>query len=245
MQPRLTIGIAGSSGAGKGFVTDKLIHHYGEEDCVILSFDSYYFTRTEPTEVRNTLNFDNPAMLEVALLAEHVRLLKSGMPIECPTYDFATHSRTGQTQTIQPKPLIIIEGIFTLHVPELFDLLDTKIFIDTDRAICRDRRLKRDVEERGRKREDAARQFDTQVVLADDEFVRPSARHARVIIQNNSADHTVDISRAIQEIDFIRATPYSVGSQLPMYTQPKASGESAPSQTSTPASEVTFTQVFA
>ena len=194
-------------------------------------------------EVRKKLNFDNPIMLEASLLAEQVRLLKAGKPIECPTYDFKTHTRTEHTQTIPSRPIIIVEGIFTLHVLELIDLLDIKIFIDTDRAICKERRLKRDVEERGRTREDAERQFDTQVAPADDEFVRPSAKYAHVTIKNNSSDHTVVISDALREIDFKRAAPYSVGSQFPVFTKKMTSGEPEPAPT--PTSETVFTQVLA
>ena|GEM_PF-308443 len=239
------IGVAGSSGAGKGFITDKIIAHYGIENCEVISFDSYYFTRTEPMELRKLLNFDKSDMLDTPLLVQNIKDLKASQSIACPNYDFTTHARTSKTTTVPPKPIIIVEGIFTLYAPELAEELDLKIFVETDQKICRQRRLDRDVKERGREPEDAARQFDTQVVKADEDFVRPSAKKAHVTIKNNSSDHTVDITEAIQKIDFLRSqvpivAAYAAGNPAVKFVALRSSGEIAAGSSPAPQQENLF-----
>jgi uridine kinase len=179
----LVFGIAGGTGSGKTTIADYILKTVGPEKIVFLPHDAYYRDQTGLTqEERARVNFDHPSSLETELLIEHITKLRNGESIQLPSYDFKTHSRTQETTTIKPQPIIVIEGILIFVEPELRDLFDLKIYVDTDADIRFIRRLKRDIEERGRTTESVINQYLDTVRPMHLEFVEPSKRYASVII---------------------------------------------------------------
>ncbi len=179
----LVIGIAGGTGSGKTTIADYILETVGPEKIAFLPHDAYYRNQTDLTyEERSQVNFDHPASLETELLIEHITNLRNQQTIHLPNYDFKTHSRTNQTIQINPQPIILIEGILILAEPELRKLFDLKIYVDTDADIRFIRRLKRDIEERGRTTESVIIQYLKTVRPMHLEFVEPSKRYASVII---------------------------------------------------------------
>ncbi len=179
----LVIGIAGGTGSGKTTIADYILETVGPEKIAFLPHDAYYRNQTDLTyEERSQVNFDHPASLETELLIEHITNLRNQQAIHLPSYDFKTHSRTNQTIQINPQPIILIEGILILAEPELRKLFDLKIYVDTDADIRFIRRLKRDIEERGRTTESVIIQYLKTVRPMHLEFVEPSKRYASVII---------------------------------------------------------------
>jgi len=182
-QTPLVIAIAGGSGSGKTTVANVLLQRVGPHRIAYLQHDSYYreLTGLSP-EQRAAVNFDHPESLENELMIEHILKLKSYEAVDVPVYDFTTHSRTGETVSVEPHRVIIVEGILILALPELRKLFDVKIFVDTDADIRFIRRLKRDIEERGRTTEKVVQQYLNTVRPMHLEFVDPSKRYADVII---------------------------------------------------------------
>ncbi|MEE9598829.1 MAG: uridine kinase [Anaerolineales bacterium] len=179
----LVIGIAGGTGSGKTTIADYILETVGPEKIAFLPHDAYYRDQTDLTyEERSQVNFDHPASLETELLIEHITNLRNQQTIHLPDYDFKTHSRTNKTIQINPQPIILIEGILILAEPELRNLFDLKIYVDTDADIRFIRRLKRDIEERGRTTESVINQYLETVRPMHLEFVEPSKRYANVII---------------------------------------------------------------
>ncbi len=179
----LVIGIAGGSGSGKTTVAQTILQRVGPPRIAFLQHDSYYRDLSGlPPARRAEVNFDHPDSLETDLLIQHILDLKDGRPVEVPVYDFATHSRTAQTFTVQPRPVILVEGILIFAEKALRDLFDVKIFVDTDSDIRFIRRLQRDIAERGRTVESVIKQYLTTVRPMHLEFVEPSKRYADVII---------------------------------------------------------------
>jgi len=179
----LVIGIAGGTGSGKTTIADYILETVGPEKIAFLPHDAYYRDQTDLTnEERSLVNFDHPASLETELLIEHITNLRNQQTIHLPDYDFKTHSRTNKTIPINPQPIILIEGILILAEPELRKLFDLKIYVDTDADIRFIRRLKRDIEERGRTTESVIIQYLKTVRPMHLEFVEPSKRYASVII---------------------------------------------------------------
>jgi uridine kinase len=179
----LVIGIAGGSGSGKTTVAQEILQRVGPSQIAFLQHDSYYkdLTGLPPTQ-RTEVNFDHPNSLETELLIRHIESLRDGKPVEVPIYDFATHSRTIQTFTVQPRRVILVEGILIFAEPELRKLFDVKIFVDTDSDLRFIRRLHRDITERGRTTESVIKQYQATVRPMHLEFVEPSKRYADVII---------------------------------------------------------------
>ena len=179
----LVFGIAGGTGSGKTTIADYILKTVGPEKIAFLPHDAYYRDQTGLTqEERAQVNFDHPSSLETELLIEHINKLRNQETIQLPKYDFKTHSRTQDTITIKPQPIIVIEGILIFAEPELRDLFDLKIYVDTDADIRFIRRLKRDIEERGRTTESVINQYLDTVRPMHLEFVEPSKRYASVII---------------------------------------------------------------
>ncbi len=186
----LVIGIAGGSGSGKTTVADYILKTVGPEQIAFFPHDAYYRELNDLTvEERAQVNFDHPASLETELLIEHLKTLNSGQAIELPRYDFLTHSRTGETTLIEPQPILMVEGILILAEPELRDLFDLKIYVDTDPDIRFIRRLKRDIEERGRTTQSVIKQYLETVRPMHLEFVEPSKRYANLIIPEGGYNH--------------------------------------------------------
>jgi uridine kinase len=179
----LVIGIAGGSGSGKTTLAHLILDRVGPERIAYLPHDAYYKDLSNlPPNERATINFDHPNSLDNELLIQHVRLLKQNKPIDLPIYDFKTHSRTSFTHRIEPRPVIMVEGILIFAEPELRELLEVKIFVDTDSDMRFIRRLRRDIEERGRTTDSVIRQYLATVRPMHMEFVEPSKRYADVII---------------------------------------------------------------
>jgi uridine kinase len=181
--PPLTIGIAGGTGSGKTTVANAILARVRADHIASIPHDAYYKDLAALTpSLRAQINFDHPDSLETSLLIQHLQQLRDGQSIDLPVYDFKTHTRTQQTIGIDPKPVVIVEGILILVEPVLRTLFDIKIFVDTDADIRFIRRLQRDIAERGRTSESVIRQYLETVRPMHMEFVEPSKRYADVII---------------------------------------------------------------
>jgi uridine kinase len=185
MTPRdpLVIGIAGGSGSGKTTVAQTILQRVGPDRISFLQHDAYYKDLSGlPPVQRVEVNFDHPNSLESELLIEHIQQLQHGQPVEVPIYDFSKHSRTDRTFTVQPRGVILVEGILIFAEASLRELFDVKIYVDTDSDLRFIRRLERDISERGRTTELVIKQYLTTVRPMHLEFVEPSKRYADVII---------------------------------------------------------------
>lgn len=179
----LVIGIAGGSGSGKTTVAQEILQRVGPSRIAFLQHDSYYKDLSGlPPIQRAEVNFDHPNSLETELLIQHIADLRDGKAVEVPIYDFSTHSRTDRTFTVQPRGVILVEGILIFTEASLRDMFDVKIFVDTDSDIRFIRRLERDLAERGRTTESVIKQYQSTVRPMHMEFVEPSKRYADVII---------------------------------------------------------------
>ncbi|NOH03199.1 MAG: uridine kinase [Chloroflexi bacterium] len=179
----LVIGIAGGSGSGKTTVAQEILNRVGADRIAFLQHDSYYKDLTGlPDAQRRQVNFDHPNSLETELLIQHIIMLKNYQPVQIPIYDFTADRRTGETFTVYPRNVILVEGILIFAEPELRKLFDVKIFVDTDADVRFIRRLYRDITERGRTTESVIKQYETTVRPMHLEFVEPSKRYADVII---------------------------------------------------------------
>ncbi|MFQ3536719.1 MAG: uridine kinase [Aggregatilineales bacterium] len=177
------IGVAGGSGSGKTTVAQRLLAAIGEEHIAYLPHDSYYRDlEAIPRIGGEIVNFDHPDALETALLVQHLAQLRRGEPVQVPIYDFSTHSRSPQTRTLYPAPIVLVEGILIFADPDLRAQFDVRLFVDADADIRFIRRLERDVNERGRTVESVIHQYLESVRPMHLEFVEPSKRYADVII---------------------------------------------------------------
>jgi uridine kinase len=184
--PPVVLGIGGCSGSGKTTLAKELAHALGG---VHFHLDYYYrdLSHLPPAE-RARLNVDDPAMIETPLLAAHLAALARGEQIERPLYDFATHCRIpGQTEAVHPGAFLLVEGLFALYYADLLPFYQLRIYVDTPDALCFERRLKRDVEERGRTPESVRWQYEATVRPASLAFVRPSAAHAELTVDGTDA----------------------------------------------------------
>jgi len=177
------IGIAGGSGSGKTTVAHNLIKSFKSEDAVLVEQDAYYRELTGMSiDERAKVNFDHPNSIEFELIKEHLLQLAQGKSVERPIYDFTTHGRKSETKTLNPSRIIIVEGILVLAMPELRDLFDIKIFVDTDADEMILRRIERDINERGRTFESVRNQYLNTVKPMYLEFCEPSKRYADIIV---------------------------------------------------------------
>ena len=182
MKSPVVIGICGGTGSGKSTITDA-IQSEVKDKITIIPQDSYYKNFGHlPFEERNKINFDHPNTLDNELLIEHIHQLKNNQTIQMPVYDFKTHSRLERTITKKPTKLIIIEGILIFENVELRNMMDIKIFVDTDADIRILRRIQRDISERGRDFQSVVDQYLSTVRPMHIEFVEPSKKYAHVII---------------------------------------------------------------
>jgi uridine kinase len=182
-KPPITIGIAGGSGSGKTTVANVILERVGRDRISYLPHDAYYRDLSQlPRNQRMEVNFDHPDSLESELLGKHILALKNWQPIDLPSYDFTRHCRTDKFVTIQPQPVILVEGILIFSERALRELFDVKIFVDTDSDIRFIRRLERDITERARTTETVISQYMNTVRPMHLEFVEPSKRYADVII---------------------------------------------------------------
>ena len=191
MNNHLIIGIAGGSGSGKTTLTNQIASQFADE-VTIITHDNYYKAHDDMTyEERSRLNYDHPNAFDTDLMIEHLALLKKGETIECPIYDYTIHNRSKGTLTIAPNKVIIVEGILIFENKELCDLMDVRIFVDTDADVRIIRRIKRDVIERARSLESVMNQYLDTVKPMHEQFVEPSKKNANIIVpeggQNEAA----------------------------------------------------------
>lgn len=182
MSDILVVGIAGGSGSGKTTLTNNLMERFGDR-VAIVHHDNYYRAHDDLTyEERTKLNYDCPEAFESEMMAEHLALLRQGRSVHCPVYDFTVHNRSGETELIVPKPVILVEGILIFAIPEFLDLMDIKVFVDTDADVRLARRVLRDVEERGRTVRSIVDQWQSTVKPMHEMYVEPSKKNADIII---------------------------------------------------------------
>ncbi len=182
MKP-LIIGVAGGSGSGKTTVVHHIIESLGEENILLLQHDSYYRDLAHLTfEERTKQNFDHPSALETDLMIRHLKALKNGNQVEIPVYDFTKHLRKDETRTVKPRKIILIDGILIFTEKELRELMDIKLYVDTDDDIRLIRRIQRDIVERDRSLEKVLTQYQKFVRPMHLEFVEPTKRYADIII---------------------------------------------------------------
>ena len=185
----LVIGIAGGTGSGKTTFMNNLIRQF-LDDVTILSHDNYYKRHDDLTyDQRCQLNYDEPAALETDLMAAHLDQLRRGQAIDCPVYDFTQHNRSNETIRIVPRKVIIVEGILIFENKELRDLMDIRIFVDTDADVRLCRRILRDVQERGRSLESVLSQYQNTVKPMHEQYVEPSKKFANIIVPEGGENY--------------------------------------------------------
>jgi uridine kinase len=179
----LIVGLAGGTGSGKSTLVHNILELLAGKSLIVIEQDNYYKANTHLSlEERQSINYDHPSSLDNDLLVEHLKTLRAGQPIEKPQYDFTTHMRRPETVRMEPADVIIVEGILVLENPQLREMMDLKLYVDTDPDIRFIRRLQRDISERGRTMESVIAQYLTTVRPMHLQFVEPSKRHADVII---------------------------------------------------------------
>lgn len=178
----IVIGIAGGSGSGKTTLMKNLMDKFGERISV-LSHDNYYRAHNDLAyDQRRLLNYDHPDAFETDMMIDHLRKLKAGIAIDCPTYDYAMHNRAAETIHVEPRPVIVVEGILIFQNEELCKEMDIKIYVDTDADVRLIRRIKRDVAERGRSLDSVLNQYLETVKPMHEKFVEPSKRNADLLV---------------------------------------------------------------
>lgn len=179
----VTIGVAGGTGSGKTTVSNQILERVGQQHIAYLPHDAYYKDLSHMSaEERAQINFDHPDSLDTPLLIEHVKQLKQSKSVNIPIYDFSRHTRTENTEFVSTQPIILVEGILIFSEPDLRQLFDIKIYVDTDADIRFIRRLKRDISERGRSADSVIEQYLSTVRPMHLKFVEPSKRYADVIV---------------------------------------------------------------
>ena len=177
----MIIGIAGGTGSGKTTLTEHLAAHFGANISVV-HHDNYYKRQNVPFAERCKQNYDHPDAFDTDLMVQQLRELKDGHAIRCPVYSYSDHNRTDETVLIQPAPVIIVEGILIFQDPRLRELMDIRIFVETDADVRILRRALRDVEERGRSMQSVVQQYLTTVKPMHEQFVEPTRKYADIVV---------------------------------------------------------------
>ena len=189
----VVIGIAGGTGSGKSTFTNRLRDRF-PDDVAVLYHDNYYRRQDNiPFEERKKVNYDHPSSLETDLMIEHLKLLKQGIAVDCPVYDYSLHNRSDKTIHVEPRPIILAEGILLLANPLLRDLIDIKIYVEADADERILRRIVRDVKERGRDLDNIVSQYLTTVKPMHYLFVEPTRATADIVINSGMNDVAFDI----------------------------------------------------
>jgi uridine kinase len=183
----MIIGICGGTGSGKTTIARKIVEAVGRENVVLIEQDSYYRNLADmPLDERHQANFDHPDSIDSDMLVNHLMRLRQDLSVDMPLYDFVTHTRSEEIEVINPKPVVIVEGILIFAEPRVLDLLDVRVFVDTPDDVRLMRRLRRDINERGRTFERTLEQYERTIRPMHFEFVEPSKRHADIIIPEGS-----------------------------------------------------------
>lgn len=195
----LIIGIAGGTGCGKTTVVNQIIGELPESEVGIISQDAYYHDLSHLSYAERTeINFDHPRAIDFQLLGEHLSQLRKGQPIQQPVYSFSRHNRTRDTVLIQPRKVMIVEGILIMTNPQIREMFDIKIFVHADSDERLIRRIKRDINERGRDIEEVLSRYQTTLKPMHNQFIEPTKEYADIIIPNNKYNTVaVDIIRTI------------------------------------------------
>ena len=189
MEDILVIGIAGGSGSGKTTLMKNLVEKFGDHVTVV-SHDNYYKRHDELTyEQRCLINYDEPDAFETNLMAQHLDCLRQGQAIDCPVYDYTVHNRSNEVVRIEPRPVIIVEGILIFTDEALRELMDIRIFVDTDADVRLCRRIKRDVNKRGRSLESVLTQYQETVKPMHEKYVEPSKKYANLIVPEGGKNY--------------------------------------------------------
>lgn len=191
----VVIGVAGGSGSGKTSVTRSISQRFSDKTILVIEQDYYYKDQSHlPFEERLKTNYDHPLAFDNDLLIEHVQALLNHQSVEKPVYDYKIHTRSNEVITVEPKDVIILEGILILEDPRLVDLMDIKVFVDTDADLRIIRRLLRDIKERGRTLDSVIEQYLNAVRPMHLQFVEPTKRYADIIIPEGGQNHVaIDI----------------------------------------------------
>ena len=204
MSDVITIGIAGGTGSGKTTITRRILDEFGG-DVSVLYHDNYYKRHDDiPFPERKKLNYDHPQAIDTQMLVDHIKALKENVPIEHPVYSFVEHNRMTETVSVKPSKVIIVDGILIFENKELRDLMDIKVYVDTDADIRLARRILRDVCERGRTMQSVITQYTSTVKPMHEEFVEPSKKYADVIIPEGGFN-SVAVAMLIQNISSLIA----------------------------------------
>lgn len=177
----MLIGVSGGSGSGKTTFARQLHEYLGEENSEILYQDAYYFDQSRNFKGDGSINYDHPNAIDFSLMALHLELLKEGKSIDVPHYCFKSHKRLEQVTKLSPKPIVLIDGILILSQPRVRENFDVSVFIDTPEQVRFERRLERDINERGRTPDGVKKQFQATVKPMHDQFVEVSKKHAHII----------------------------------------------------------------
>lgn len=200
VQRPVVMGVAGGSGSGKTTVVTALVDAIGADKIAVLAHDAYYHDLSNlPMEQRRSTNFDHPNAFDDDLFVEHLTLLKAGEAVDVPTYDYADYVRRDETRRVQPRPIVVAEGILLFASVRLRDLLDIKVFVDTDDDLRLLRRLRRDIGERGRSLESVLDQYQSTVRPMHLEFVEPSKRWADILVPRGG-DNKVAIDMLVRAL---------------------------------------------
>lgn len=196
----ITIGVYGGTGSGKTTIVSQIVSEFPTSEIQVISQDSYYKDTSHLTfDERCALNFDHPDAIDFPLLYQHVNSLKNGENIEQPVYSFETHNRTKETVTVVPKKILIIEGILILNYPKLRSLFDLKIFIDADSNMRMERRVSRDISERGRTPEEVLNRYLNTLKPMHKQFIEPMKVHADITLENHQ-NTPLNLSELIDKI---------------------------------------------
>lgn len=196
----ITIGVYGGTGSGKTTIVSQIVSEFPTSEIQVISQDSYYKDTSHLTfDERCALNFDHPDAIDFPLLYQHVNSLKNGENIEQPVYSFETHNRTKETVTVVPKKILIIEGILILNYPKLRSLFDLKIYIDADSDMRMERRVSRDISERGRTPEEVLNRYLNTLKPMHKQFIEPMKVHADITLENHQ-NTPLNISDLIDKI---------------------------------------------
>ena len=200
MENRLIIGIAGGSGSGKTTLTQRLVEHFGDKLCVV-THDNYYRAHNDLSyDERAALNYDCPDAFENELFVEQLALLRQGRRVNCPVYDYTVHNRSDRTLLLEPRPIILVEGILIFADESLREQMDIRVFVDTDADVRLARRVLRDSEERARSVRSIVDQWQNTVKPMHELYVEPSKKHAHVIIPEGG-HNTVALDMIVDRLE--------------------------------------------